>query len=70
MKEQPIVTLTIRAGSAATPKGRRTIAAWLRKESQASGTLWQGLRAALHRAVLGEVDLQTAMPVSDTEPMR
>lgn len=34
MKEQPIVTLTIRAGSAATPKGRRTIAAWLRKEAK------------------------------------
>jgi ribosomal protein L37AE/L43A len=34
MKEQPIVTLTIRFGAKATPKGRKAIAAWLRKEAR------------------------------------
>lgn len=34
MTEQPVVTLTIRGGSHATPKGRKAIAAWLRKEAK------------------------------------
>lgn len=34
MPDQPVVTLTIRGGAQATPKGRKAIAAWLRKEAR------------------------------------
>lgn len=34
MQEKPIATLTIRFGAKATPKGRKQIAAWLRKEAR------------------------------------
>lgn len=34
MKDQPVVTLTIRGGASATPKGRKAIATWLRKEAR------------------------------------
>lgn len=33
-RDQPIATLTIRHGSRATLKGRKAIAAWLRKEAK------------------------------------
>lgn len=34
MKDKVVGTLTLRGMATATPKGRRTIAAWLRKEAK------------------------------------
>jgi len=34
MTEKAVATLTVRGAAVATPKGRRALAAWLRKEAK------------------------------------